>query len=57
MEGSDVGHNLQINLCNLLFLVFLCIFCYFRAFISLFLGAFFKNFLGQIWFMLWLGIN
>ena len=42
IEGSDVGQNLQINLCNLLYLVFLCNFCYFRfmAFISLFLGAF-----------------
>ena len=42
VEGFDVGHNLQINLCNLLFLVFLCNFRYFRfrAIISLFLGAF-----------------
>ena len=42
VEGSDVGQNLQINLCNLLFLVFLCNFRYFRfrAIISLFLGAF-----------------
>ena len=24
MEGSDVGHNLLFNYCNLLFLVFLC---------------------------------
>ena len=28
----------------------------FRWFISLFLGAF-NNFLGQIWFLIWLGIN
>ena len=42
VEGFDVGHNLQINLCNLLFLVFLCNFRYFRfrAIISLFLSAF-----------------
>ena len=38
----DVGQNVQINLCNLLFLIFLCNFHYFRfrAFISLFLSAF-----------------
>ena len=37
----DVGQNLHINLCNLLFLVFLCNYCYFRfrAFISSFLGV------------------
>ena len=39
VEGSNVGQNLQINLCNLLYLVFLCNFR-FKAFISLFLGAF-----------------
>ena len=40
----DVGQNLQINLCNLLYLAFLCNFRYFRfrAFISLFLGAFYS---------------
>ena len=38
VEESDVGQNLQINLCNLLFLIFLCNIYYFsfRAFISLF---------------------
>ena len=38
----DVGQNLHINLCNLLFLVFLYNYCYsrFRAFISSFLGVF-----------------
>ena len=30
VEGSDVGHNLLFNYCNLLFLVFLCKNCYFR---------------------------
>ena len=42
VEGSDVRQNLQINFYNLLNLVFLCNFRYFRfmAFISLFLGAF-----------------
>ena len=42
VEGFDVAQNLQINLCNLLYLVFLCNFHYFRfrAFISLFLGVF-----------------
>ena len=42
VEGSDVRQNLQINFYNLLYLVFLCNFRYFRfmAFISLFLGAF-----------------
>ena len=39
---DDVGQNLQINLWNLLFLVFLCNFRYFKfmTIISLFLGAF-----------------
>ena len=34
----DVGQNILINFCNLLYLVFLCNFSYFgfRAFISLF---------------------
>ena len=38
----DVGQNLYINLCSLLFLVFLCNYRYFRfrAFISLFVGVF-----------------
>ena len=38
----DVGQNILINFCNLLYLVFLCNFRYFgfRAFISLFFGAF-----------------
>ena len=42
VEGSDVGQNILINFCNILYLVFLCNFCYFRfrAFISLFLGVF-----------------
>ena len=42
VEGSNVGQNLQSNLCNLLFLVFLCNYRYFRfrAFISLFVGVF-----------------
>ena len=41
-EGSDVGQNILINFCNLLYLVFLCNFRYFRfrAFISLFFGVF-----------------
>ena len=30
VEGSDVGHNLLFNYCNLLFLVFLCKKRYFR---------------------------
>ena len=30
VEGSDVGQNILINFCNLLYLVFLCNFCYFR---------------------------
>ena len=58
VEGSNVGQNLQSNLCNLLFLVFLCNFHYFRfrAFISSFLGTFnaFKVKFGSL---LWLGIN
>ena len=39
---SDVGQNILINFCNLLYLVFLCNFRYFRfrAFISLFFGVF-----------------
>ena len=42
VEGSDVGQNILINFCNLLYLVFLCNFCYFRfrPFISLFFGVF-----------------
>ena len=42
MIRSDVGQNLEINLCNLLYLIFLCNFRYFRimVFISLFEGAF-----------------
>ena len=38
VEGSDVGQNILINFCNLLYLVFLCNFRYFRfrTFISLF---------------------
>ena len=38
----DVGQNILINFCNILYLVFLCNFRYFgfRAFISLFFGAF-----------------
>ena len=34
----DIGQNLEINLCNLLYLIFLRNFCYFgiRVFISLF---------------------
>ena len=58
VEGSDVGHNFQISLCNLLFLIiFLFNFRYFRfrAFICLFLGAF--NVFRSNWFLLWLGIN
>ena len=41
-QVENVRQNLLINLCNLLFLVFLCNFRYFRfrAFSSLFLGAF-----------------
>ena len=45
-EGSDVGHNLLFNYCNLLFLVFLCkkkvilglsdLFPYFLVFLMLF---------------------
>ena len=30
VEGFDVGQNILINFCNLLYLVFLCNFCYFR---------------------------
>ena len=30
VEGSDVGQNILINFCNLLYLVFLCNFRYFR---------------------------
>ena len=42
VKGSDVGHNLLFNYCNLLILVFLCKIRYFRfrLFIFLFLGAF-----------------
>ena len=42
LKQCDVRQNFQINLCNLLYLVFLCIFRYFRfrVFISLFLGTF-----------------
>ena len=42
VEGSDVGQNILINFCNLLYLVFLCNFFYFwfRVFISLFFGVF-----------------
>ena len=38
----DVGHILLFNSCNLLILIFLCNFCYFRfrEFISLFLSVF-----------------
>ena len=38
----DVGHILLFNSCNLLILIFLCKFCYFRfrEFISLFLSVF-----------------
>ena len=38
----DVGQNILINFCNLLYLVFLCNFSYFRCriFISLFFGVF-----------------
>ena len=39
VEGSDVGQNLQINLCNLLYLVFLCNFR-FMVFNFFFLSAF-----------------
>ena len=42
VEGSNVGQNILINFCNLLYLVFLCNFRYFRfrAFISIFFGVF-----------------
>ena len=49
MEGSNVGQNLQSNLCNFHYFRF-------RAFISSFLGTFnaFKVKFGSL---LWLGIN
>ena len=42
VKGSDVGQNILINFYNLLYLVFLCNFRYFRfrEFISLFFGVF-----------------
>ena len=42
VKGSDVGQNILINFYNLLYLVFLCNFRYFRfrVFISLFFGIF-----------------
>ena len=42
VERSDVGQNILINFCNLLYLVFLCNFCFFRfrAFIPLFFCVF-----------------